>query len=63
MKILLHLPHVSLDVPDYFYEGLIIPKPLFRKYNLEMSDLGVEYLSFERSSRNEGKTSLFPLIL
>lgn len=44
MKILLHLPHVSLDVPNYFYKGLIIPKPLFRKYNLEMSDLGVEYL-------------------
>ena len=44
MKILLHLPHVSLDVPNYFYKGLIIPKPLFRKYNLEMSDLGVDYL-------------------
>ena len=40
MKILLHLPHVSFDVPNYFYKGLIIPKPLFRKYNLEMSDLG-----------------------
>ncbi len=44
MKILLHLPHVSLDVPNYFYKGLIIPRPLFRKYNLEMSDLGVDYL-------------------
>lgn len=44
MKILLHLPHVSLDVPNYFYKGLIIPRSLFRKYNLEMSDLGVDYL-------------------
>lgn len=44
MKILLHLPHVSFDVPNYFYKGLIIPKLLFRKYNLEMSDLGVDYL-------------------
>lgn len=44
MKVLLHLPHVSLDVPNEFYEGLTIPKPLFRKYNLEMTDLGIDHL-------------------
>lgn len=44
MKILLHFPHASLDVPSYFYDELLIPKPLFRKYNLEMSDLGIDHL-------------------
>ncbi len=44
MKVLLHMPHVSLEVPDDFYDGLTIPKMLFHKYNLEMSDLGVDEL-------------------
>ena len=44
MKILLHMPHVSLDVPEEFYDGLIIPKMLFHKYNLEMTDLGIDEL-------------------
>ncbi len=33
MKILMHMPHVSLDVPKEFYEGLLIPKNLFHKHN------------------------------
>ena len=44
MKILLHLPHTSLKVPHYFYKGLKISKQEFRRYNLEMTDYGVDYL-------------------
>ena len=44
MKILMHMPHVKLDVPKDFYDGLIVDKNLFHKYNLEMSDLGVDEL-------------------
>ena len=44
MNILLHMPHVSLEVPDEFYEGLTISKTLFNKYNLEMTDLGIDIL-------------------
>ena len=44
MKVLLHLPHTSLRVPHYFYKGLTISKEEFRRYNLEMTDLGVNHL-------------------
>jgi len=44
MKTILHMPHVSLEVPDEFYEGLLISKNLFHKYNLEMTDLGIDEL-------------------
>ena len=44
MKILMHMPHVSLEVPKEFYEGLTISKNLFHKYNLEMTDLGIDEL-------------------
>ena len=44
MNIILHMPHVSLEVPDEFYDGLVISRNLFRKYNLEMTDLGVDEL-------------------
>ena len=44
IKVLLHMPHVSLDVPNEFYDGLLIPKWLFHKYNLEMTDLGIDEL-------------------
>ncbi len=44
MKILLHMPHASLKVPKDFYEGLTIPRNQFNKYNLEMSDVGVDTL-------------------
>lgn len=44
MKVLMHMPHVSLDVPNEFYDGLLISRKLFRKYNLEMTDLGVDEL-------------------
>ena len=44
MNVLLHIPHASLDVPDAFYDGLLIPREQFRKYNLEMTDLGIEEL-------------------
>ena len=44
MKILMHMPHVSLKVPREFYKGLLISKHLFNKYNLEMTDLGIDVL-------------------
>ncbi|MBE6137094.1 MAG: hypothetical protein E7176_01705 [Erysipelotrichaceae bacterium] len=44
MKILLHIPHTSLRVPKAFYKGLRITKEEFRKYNLKMSDIYVDYL-------------------
>ena len=44
MKILMHMPHVSLKVPREFYKGLLISKDLFNKYNLEMTDLGIDIL-------------------
>ena len=45
IQILIHAPHVSLDVPKSFYKGLVIKKNLFHKYNLEMADIGLlEYL-------------------
>lgn len=44
MQVLLHMPHTSLLVPRWFYKGLVISKEDFRKYNLKMTDLGVEEL-------------------
>ena len=44
MNILMHMPHVSLKVPKKFYKGLKISKDLFNKYNLEMTDLGIDTL-------------------
>lgn len=44
MNTLLHIPHASLDVPDEFFDGLMISKELFRRYNLEMSDIGIDEL-------------------
>ena len=44
MKTLLHIPHASLEVPEIFYEGLLISKQEFRRYNLEMTDLGIDEL-------------------
>ena len=44
MNIIMHMPHVSLKVPKRFYKGLIISKDLFNKYNLEMTDLGIDIL-------------------
>lgn len=44
MKILLHIPHTSLKVPKDFYKGLLISKMEFRKYNLKMSDINIDYL-------------------
>lgn len=41
MGIIIHVPHVSLDVPRCFYEGLLIKKNVFHKYNLEMADIGL----------------------
>ena len=56
MKILLHMPHVSLKVPKHFYKGLLIPKTVFNKYNLEMSDLGrlTYFLGMEFTEDAEG---------
>ena len=44
MNILIHIPHASLKVPKWFYKGLTISKTEFRKYNLIMSDLNIDYL-------------------
>ncbi len=44
LKVLLHIPHISLKVPKIFYKGLLISKDEFRKYNLKMSDIYVDYL-------------------
>lgn len=44
MKIIYHMPHVKLKVPNYFYKGLLISKKEFRQYNLEMTDLGIDEL-------------------
>ena len=44
MNIIMHMPHVSLKVPKSFYKGLIISKNLFNKYNLEMTDFGIDTL-------------------
>lgn len=44
MKIILHMPHTSLKVPRNFFKGLKIEKSLFNKYNLLMSDIGVDLL-------------------
>ncbi len=44
MKTLLHIPHTSLAVPPVFYEGLLIPRTDFFRYNREMADIGVEEL-------------------
>jgi len=44
MNIIMHMPHVSLKVPKKFYKGLKISKDLFNKYNLEMTDLGIDTL-------------------
>ena len=44
MKILLHVPHSSLRVPKYFHKGLTISKNEFNKYNLEMTDFGIDEL-------------------
>ncbi len=44
MNTLLHIPHTSLNVPKIFYDGLTIPKELFHKYNLKMTDVGVDEL-------------------
>lgn len=43
-NILLHIPHASLEVPEEFYQGLTISKELFRRYNLEMCDVGIDEL-------------------
>ena len=43
-NVILHMPHVSLKVPKYFYKGSIISKEEFRKYNLKMTDLGIDEL-------------------
>ena len=41
IQILIHAPHVSLNVPKHFYKDLAISKNLFHKYNLEMADIGL----------------------
>ena len=44
MKILLHMPHTKLRLPKIFYRGLLIDKNELNKYNLIMSDVGVDEL-------------------
>lgn len=44
IKVLLHMPHVSLKVPKVFYKGLLISKEEFNLYNLKTSDVLVDEL-------------------
>lgn len=44
IKVLLHMPHISLKVPKMFYNGLIISKDEFNIYNLKTSDVLVDEL-------------------
>ena len=44
MKVLLHMPHISLRLPTSFYKGLQISKNEINKYNLKMSDVGIDTL-------------------
>lgn len=44
MKVLLHIPHSSLKVPKKFYKGLLISREEFQKYNLKMTDVGIDEL-------------------
>ena len=44
MKVLLHMPHTKLTLPKSFYKGLLIDKNLLNKYNLIMSDIGINTL-------------------
>ena len=44
MKVLLHMPHISLRLPISFYKGLQISKNEINKYNLTMSDVGIDTL-------------------
>ena len=44
MKTILHIPHASTAVPPVFYEGLLISRTEFFRYNKEMADIGVEEL-------------------
>lgn len=43
-NLLLHIPHASLEVPAAFYAGLTISNESFRRYNLEMCDIGIDEL-------------------
>lgn len=38
------MPHTSLRLPKRFYKGLLIEKNLLNKYNLTMSDIGIDHL-------------------
>lgn len=44
MKTIIHIPHASLGVPQEFYDGLLISKEKFHRYNTKMSDIGVDEL-------------------
>lgn len=58
MKIILHIPHASLKVPRHFYKGLKFEKNIFNKYNLFMSDFGVDNLFSEiKAKRIKAKYS------
>ena len=43
-KLLLHFPHVGLDIPKHFFEGLLIKHIDLLKYIIEMADYGVDNL-------------------
>lgn len=44
MNVILHMPHTSQEVPTEFYEGLLISRQEFNRYNLLMSDVGIDTL-------------------
>ena len=49
IKVILHFPHVGLDIPRRFLKGVVINYAELLKYIIEMSDFGVDALfeSFE----------------
>ena len=44
MKILIHIPHSSLELPETFYEGLLIEPLKLEIYNMEHTDLYTDRL-------------------
>lgn len=51
-KVLVHIPHVSLEVPNELYENLLIERNLFNKYNNQMSDIRADKIVKENKLTN-----------
>jgi len=55
-KLLIHIPHTSLDVPDFFIEKLLISKKEFAKENFSSADMYLDLLVSDLKM----KTIIFP---